>query len=312
MKFFKIIGSIALTTFAFVGCKEKDVISVSDRGSSDIIRFETSTGLKAATTLESTLKGFKVYGTGGKSPSGWLVGIDGTNNHVFVGNEWGWKDEPESHTNGIALFVQQAQLMKNILPHIKIIATTGNRNEVTPYVDIWVPIFSDHANDYPANTQFYANRQALGEEVWFYTCMFPVGINWISRHVEAPTLNTRYHHWVNYKYGLTGFLYWSFNHWIIWNRTSFSIDNAGGGGWDIPAGDDFVVYPGYRKLYSTIRFAAHRDGIADYELLKLLEKTNKSKAQELVNKLIKGASNYDRDIPTFRNTRRELLEALSQ
>ena len=98
MKFIKIIGSFALTAFVLSGCKEKDVISVPEKGSSDIIRFETSTGLKAATTVENTLKGdpagFKVYGTGGKSPTGWLAGIDGTNNHVFDGSEWGWKDEP--------------------------------------------------------------------------------------------------------------------------------------------------------------------------------------------------------------------------
>ncbi|MDR3232658.1 MAG: DUF4091 domain-containing protein [Planctomycetaceae bacterium] len=36
----------------------------------------------------------------------------------------------------------------------------------------------------------------------------------------------------------------------------------------------FIVYPAENKVYSSIRFAAMRDGIADYELLKLLAAKN--------------------------------------
>ena len=197
--------------------------------------------------------------------------------------------------------------MKSILPHIKIMAATGNKNELAPYVDVWIPLFDNVR--YLPNPAFYSGQQQIGKEAWFYTSCDPLGHQWISRHVEAAALNTRYHHWVNYKYRLTGHYYWSFNEWLVGGTNI--IDNAGGQGALVPAGDHFVVYPGYRKVYSTIRLAAHRDGIADYELLKLLEKTNKSKSDELANRMIRGATDYEKDISKFRAARRELLEALS-
>jgi hypothetical protein len=72
------------------------------------------------------------------------------------------------------------------------------------------------------------------------------------------------------------------------------------------------VYPGYHKLYSSIRFEAMRDGIFDYELLKKLEEKHPGKAREFANAVIPGFKLYDRSIAFFRSIRKEMLELLSE
>lgn len=44
------------------------------------------------------------------------------------------------------------------------------------------------------------------------------------------------------------------------------------GGNTLPGGDSWIVYPNNGKLYGSIRLEAMRDGIADYTLLKMLER----------------------------------------
>ena len=82
-----------------------------------------------------------------------------------------------------------------------------------------------------------------------------------------------YPHWINYKYGLVGYLHWGLNFWGSDPLTSDASRDRG----KLPAGDANITYPGYRKLYSSIRLEAMRDGIYDYELLKMLERKNPGK-----------------------------------
>ena len=76
--------------------------------------------------------------------------------------------------------------------------------------------------------------------------------------------------------------------------------------------DTEVKYPGYHNLYSSIRFEAMRDGIFDYELLRMLEKIDPEKAKSFANDIVPDFDRYDEDIVYFRNTRKQLLELLSQ
>jgi hypothetical protein len=54
------------------------------------------------------------------------------------------------------------------------------------------------------------------------------------------------------------------------------------------------------------------DGIADYELLKLLEQKSPDKAKELAGAVIRNFDRYDSNIRAFRATRLSLLKALSE
>jgi hypothetical protein len=131
--------------------------------------------------------------------------------------------------------------------------------------------------------------------------------DYANRFLELPLIQTRFLSWINYRYGATGRMDYGFNFWSD-NPRDFSSDTREG----IPAGDPWMVYPGDEKVYSSLRLEAQRDGIADYELLKLLEKTAPEKAQALAAAVIQDFDRYDSDIRTFRKTRLKLLELLSE
>ncbi len=77
-------------------------------------------------------------------------------------------------------------------------------------------------------------------------------------------------------------------------------------------GDPFILYPGYKKLYSSIRLHAVRDGIMDYELLKMLSEKNPAKAKELADAMILSFDRYNNSIEHFRGIRKVLLEELNK
>jgi hypothetical protein len=61
----------------------------------------------------------------------------------------------------------------------------------------------------------------------------------------------------------------------------------------------------------SIRANAMRDGIHDYNLLKMVERRSPEKAQEFLGAVVYGYDDYDVEIKNFRNVRREMLEFLS-
>ena len=55
-----------------------------------------------------------------------------------------------------------------------------------------------------------------------------------------------------------------------------------------------------------------RDGIYDYELLKMLERKNPAKAREYINAIVMNFDNYDSNFSYFKRVRRGRLIYLSQ
>lgn len=84
------------------------------------------------------------------------------------------------------------------------------------------------------------------------------------------------------------------------------------GGNTLPGGDSWIVYPNNGKLYGSIRLEAMRDGIADYTLLKMLEKKNPELARELCRLVVFHWTLYDTESDHFRNIRHQMLEELSK
>ena len=195
-------------------------------------------------------------------------------------------------------YIRIAEMVRKHIPGVKIIDAVET-SRLANTVNVWTPMLNLYHNEYP----FFQERQTAGDEVWFYTCVFPQG-NYANRFLELPLVQTRYLHWINYRYGSTGYLHWGLNYWTM-NRTNDAAVNT----W--PGGDSWIVYPAEGKVYSSVRFKAMRDGIADYELLKLLEQTNPDMARELASEVIRGFDNYNSNIRAFRLTRLKLLRALS-
>ena len=118
-------------------------------------------------------------------------------------------------------------------------------------------------------------------------------------------------HWVNFRFGATGYLHWGFNQWKgdPYGETTFMNLESGN---TLPGGDSWIVYPDKGKLYSSIRMEAMRDGITDYTLLKMLEKKNPELAKELCRQVVFNWALYDIDSDHFRMIRHQILEELSK
>jgi hypothetical protein len=224
--------------------------------------------------------------------------------------EKGWLDRYCQHLGdepadaNIASYRDMANLVRKYAPQIKFIEACHTKN-LEGAIDVWVPIFEFFHQDY----ETYRARQKAGAEVWFYTCCFPKG-EYANRFLEQPLIKTRFLHWVNFRYGATGYLHWGFDWWPDadpFTHTTPELDFQG----YLPAGDSWIIYPGKDRLLDSIRYEAMRDGIDDHELLSQLAERDPAAAAHLADKHVLNFDKYDTDVSHFRATRRELLELLS-
>ena len=212
-------------------------------------------------------------------------------------------DEPIA--GNIASYRAMAALVRKYAPGLRIIEACHTKDLVGA-MDVWVPQLNYFGQDFA----HYQERQRAGEEVWLYTCVFPQG-EYANRFIELPLIKTRLLHWINFKYGATGYLHWGYNHWTSDSPYTYTT-RAHGGPPYLPAGDPWIVYPGENGPWDSIRFEAMSDGIVDHELLSQLNEKDPKKAQELASQHIQDFAKYNTDTKTFRTTRRKLLEAVSK
>ena len=170
-------------------------------------------------------------------------------------------------------------------------------------LDIWVP----QLGDWHTGNPFYRERVAAGDELWFYTCLAPVG-TYANRFIDYHLVKTRLMHWLNFQYQSTGYLHWGYNYWA--GEPPFvDIEPVHSPNRCLPAGDNAIVYPGEGGPLDSIRFEAMRDGLEDYELLRIVAERDKALAHEIAAMVIRDFDDYDLDPRRFREARRRLLEA---
>ncbi len=225
--------------------------------------------------------------------------------------EKGWDDIYMQHLmdepipENIETYTEVARFVDKLAPDLKIVEACHSK-DLDNTVDIWVPQL-DYAH---LDHGFYKERAASGDEIWFYTCLNPKG-EYANRFIELPLIKTRILHWINYRYEIPGYLHWGFNFWRgdpYDETTSIQLES----GTILPGGDAWIVYPGEGKLNSSIRLEAMRDGIVDYELLKLLSEKEPELAAELARQVVYRFDYYDINIKAFREKRRMILEMLSK
>lgn len=191
-----------------------------------------------------------------------------------------------------------ASLVKKAAPEMKIIEAYRSPENKPGLIDVLVPQLDEIMQDGFRNI-------AEGQQCWFYTCMYPRG-GFANRYVTQPLIKTRLLHWINYRFSLPGYLHWGFNFWGE-NGDPFGDVSAPLNDW--PGGDSHIVYPGYLKVYPSIRLKAMRDGIRDYELLRLAGSIT---GRDFSAGTITAFDQYDTSIENFRELRRQLLECVSE
>ena len=142
--------------------------------------------------------------------------------------------------------------LKKAAPELKV-ALAGNYH----------PEIKSDVHDYciaierPPTTEQIAERVAKSMPTTFYVCCGPIRPNTFpfSRPAESAWMG-----WHAAAMGYTGFLRWAYDSW-----TADPLYDTNHVKW--PASDCFMVYPGGR---SSIRFERLREGIADFEKIRLL------------------------------------------
>jgi len=206
-------------------------------------------------------------------------------------------DDPEDGHAG--LYQALAARVRALMPGIPIcdaaasIKVAGETDTAAPPLDYYL----DHQ-------RWYRDRQREGREVWVslpgrLTGRFP------NRFIDRSLLDLRLVHWMSLAFGATGLMHRGYNEWEADDVTRQACV-AGR-----PGGDAWIVYPMIEGVLDSIRHEAMRDGVEDYELLRLLSEDHPRQALSLVKAVVKSGTNYTASVNTFRRTRRQLLELLS-
>lgn len=216
-------------------------------------------------------------------------------------------DEPDNFN--FASYEQVAALVKKYAPKLRRMDAILTP-KVVRSMEVMVPLL----NVLHDNWGVFNQRQTEGEELWFYICGNPQG-EYANRELEMPLIKVRLLPWIDFRYGIKGFLHWGYN---FWNKVPDYQKQMklvyGTGRPDAFPGDAWIVYPKLNGLgvNDSIRWEAQRDGCEDHELLSQLAERDSTAANRIAKSIILDFNRYDTSIKDFRKTQRELLEDLSK
>ena len=152
--------------------------------------------------------------------------------------------------------------MEQTLSAIKVIKQHSLQWKIT-YAGNWHEELDTLLDDYcflygnEANIEQVKTRTARGQTTTYYVCCNPAKPN---NFLFSPPIEGRWISWYSAAHGYNGFLRWAYDAW-----PENPMRDARYGSW--AAGDCFLVYPGGN---SCIRFEKLREGIADYEKIRII------------------------------------------
>jgi len=219
-------------------------------------------------------------------------------------------DEPSNHN--VMSWREASEFVRRHAPALRRIDAIETTH-CFDRLEIWVPKL-DHL---AAWHNVYEKAQQQGYELWFYT----VGIFQKGSHpnktVDVPLTESRILHWLNYRFGLKGYLHWGFNHW-----TDDPFEAPGK-----HRGDGWHVYPKKDGLINSLRWEQMRNGIQDYEYLWMLEykiqKIRDTLSQrvsaliepsrrptEIASQVVKTFSTYSKDPKVLYRAKKQIIDEL--
>ena len=177
-------------------------------------------------------------------------------------------------------------------------------------LDVWIPLNAEY-DKHRAEIETFREG---GAEIWHYVCCIPREYGYINRFMDYPLLSTRYLHWGNYRYDLTGYLHWASNCYQP-GQDPFELNCPEHHNTDnvcfLPAGDTHLLYPGGGEPWLSARFEAQRESAEEYECLRALAKKDKALADDICASVFRSFRDVEYDPKKFEAARRRLLAALS-
>lgn len=155
-------------------------------------------------------------------------------------------------------------------------------------LDVYVP----RMDSYVYKKAEFDSLKNNGSSVWYYTSCGPLGDS-LSRLEDYKLGSTRYLPWYAYKNAMPGYLNWALNQWVfgyVKNSPYSELCSASNF-----AGDGWTAYPDVagRSFFSGPRLTAMRDGIEEYQLLKIYETKNPKEAKALVDAAVISDTQHD-------------------
>lgn len=190
-------------------------------------------------------------------------------------------------------------------------------------IGIWCPLTPSY-DDAKA-----AAARAKGQEAWWYVCCGPTA-PWANFFLDQPGAAHRVLFWQTFGRKSDGLLYWGINVWPDFGARTMDPLPAdkkwpavpwNDGGRD---GDGYFLYPGPDGPLTSLRFEIMRDGVEDYDCLRMLQdlmKTKGGKASADLRKraeraltmtpdLYKNMTSYPTDAGAMVQRRREINELI--
>ena len=211
-------------------------------------------------------------------------------------------DEP--HGPEMPIYRRFVHIVSEELPGVPTLDAISLREDISAQEEttIWVP----ELGTFDERLDAIDAHKARGGQSWYYICLAPRG-KYLNRFIDFPSLKVRLLPWVNYRYGLTGYLHWGGNFWT--DRPFENVQPDWGGGTVLPAGDNAIVYPDpeHDGVFVSLRLEVMREGIEDYELLMVSAQHAPERTDALVHNVMPTFTDYMHDVSQFRKFERELL-----
>ncbi len=205
-------------------------------------------------------------------------------------------DEPPANRYGHMR--KMCELVKKVAPEVPRLTVANHEPfELEGYSDIWCPDIGDGPGPgcYEKYIDFYERRKRAGDETWWYLACQPHPYpNW---WLNYPLVDCRIVFWLTWRYGLEGVGYWNTTAWHYGTPDVVHGDNFHAKvadrwpnrPWD-PSwfcncasrpcqGSGQLIYPGPDGPVGSMRLASIRNGIEDYEYLRLLERKSATLAK---------------------------------
>jgi hypothetical protein len=217
-------------------------------------------------------------------------------------------DEPSDHN--IMAWREASDFINRYAPELRRIDAIESTHCLNR-LEIWVPKL-DHLSTWQ---NMYEEAQRQGYEMWFYTVGIFQGGSLPNKTADVQLIESRLMHWLNYRFGLKGYLHWGFNAW-----TDDPFNDPGQ-----HRGDGWHVYPKEDGLLNSLRWEQMRNGLQDYECLWLLQDkiaqikaTLSQRVSELIEPTRRGTeiasqvvntyTEYTRDPDVLYTAKRQALE----
>jgi hypothetical protein len=228
-------------------------------------------------------------------------------NHL---KEKGWLDRyvqhvhDEPHGAEMPIYRRFVHIVSEELPGVPTLDAISLGEDIPAQEEttIWVP----KLGTFDERLDAIAAHKARGGQSWYYICLDPRG-RYLNRFIDFPLLKVRLLPWIDYRYGLTGYLHWGGNFWT--DRPFENVQPDWGGGFFLPAGDDAIVYPDPERdgVFVSTRLEVMREGIEDYELLMESARSAPERTDALARAVMPTFTGYVRNVTEFRKFGRQLL-----